>query len=73
MVSVFEADESPRKSDANGAIAELPEYQAGAGYRVLETLLGRVPNLGTVGDFSTQSGDFTGTGEMATGSAQGPL
>ena len=28
---------------------------------MLEALLGRVENLGTVSDFTTQTGDFTGT------------
>lgn len=73
MVSGLKVKSSSKRSIADEAITELPEYQAGAGYRVLETLLGRVPNLGTTGDFSTQSGDFTGNGEMATGPAQGPL
>ncbi|KIX07967.1 uncharacterized protein Z518_02621 [Rhinocladiella mackenziei CBS 650.93] len=39
---------------------ELPGYAAGSGYRMLEVLLGRVPNLSTRGDFTTQTGNFTG-------------
>lgn len=37
---------------------ELPGYAAGAGYRVLEKLLGRISDLGEVSDFTTQNGDF---------------
>ncbi|KAI4183365.1 MAG: hypothetical protein L6R41_005438 [Letrouitia leprolyta] len=40
---------------------ELPEYTAGAAYRVIELLLGRIGSLGEVGDFTTQTGNFTGT------------
>jgi len=40
---------------------ELPEYAAGAGYRALEVLLGRVANFSVVSDFTTQTGNFTGT------------
>jgi len=40
---------------------ELPGYAPTAGYRALEKLLGRIPDLGTPGDFTTQSGNFTGT------------
>jgi len=40
---------------------ELPGYAPGAGYRMLEVMLGRVKDLGTTGDFSTQTGVFTGT------------
>lgn len=43
---------------------ELPGYAAGAGYRMLEALLGRIPNLGTVGDFTTQTGNYTGTSPL---------
>jgi carboxypeptidase D len=38
----------------------VPQYVPGAAYRTLEVLLGRVENLGVVGDFSTQTGKFTG-------------
>lgn len=41
---------------------ELPGYAAGAGYRMLERLIGRIPDLATVSDFTTQTGNFTGTG-----------
>ena len=40
---------------------ELPGYAAGAGYRSLELLLGRIPDLSYTGDFTTQTGNFTGT------------
>ncbi|EXJ80160.1 hypothetical protein A1O1_08302 [Capronia coronata CBS 617.96] len=39
---------------------ELPGYAAGSGYRMLERLLGRIPSLSTQGDFTTQTGNFTG-------------
>ena len=39
---------------------ELPGYSAGSGYRVLEKLLGRIKNLATIEDFTTQHGDFQG-------------
>ncbi|KAF1988798.1 serine carboxypeptidase [Aulographum hederae CBS 113979] len=39
---------------------ELPGYAPGAAYRVVEVMLGRTKDLGTVGDFSTQSGNYTG-------------
>lgn len=40
---------------------ELPGYAPGAGYRQLELLLGRISNLSQRGDFTTQSGNYTGT------------
>ena len=43
---------------------ELPGYAAGAGYRVLELLLGRIKDLGVVEDFSTQMGDFGNNATM---------
>lgn len=43
---------------------ELPGYAAGAGYRMLEKLLGRVQSLAEVSDFTTQTGNFTGTGTI---------
>ncbi|KAM0226866.1 hypothetical protein ACHAPO_012020 [Fusarium lateritium] len=39
---------------------ELPGYSAGAGYRVVEALLGRIKNLGVIEDFTTQKGDYQG-------------
>lgn len=36
----------------------VPQYAPSAAYRQLEFLLGRIDNLGEVGDFTTQSGDF---------------
>ncbi|KAF4973944.1 hypothetical protein FZEAL_9091 [Fusarium zealandicum] len=39
---------------------ELPGYTAGAGYRVLELLLGKVKSLATIENFTTQKGDFQG-------------
>ena len=32
---------------------------------MLESLLGRVPNLGAVSDFTTQTGNFVGTSPVA--------
>ncbi|KAF2155845.1 serine carboxypeptidase [Myriangium duriaei CBS 260.36] len=40
---------------------ELPGYAPGASYRSLEVLLGRVANLSVVGDFTTQTGNYTGS------------
>jgi carboxypeptidase D len=40
---------------------ELPGYAPGAGYRALELLLGRIDSLGDISDFTTQSGNYTGT------------
>jgi carboxypeptidase D len=39
---------------------EIPQYTPGAAYRMLEFLLGRIENLGVGGDFTTQTGNFTG-------------
>ncbi|EXA29420.1 hypothetical protein FOVG_19087 [Fusarium oxysporum f. sp. pisi HDV247] len=39
----------------------LPGYTAGAGYRVVEKLLGRIKNLGTIENFTTQPGNYQGT------------
>ena len=39
---------------------ELPGYSAGAGYRVVEKLLGRIKDLGVIEDFTTQKGDYQG-------------
>lgn len=40
---------------------EIPQYAPGAAYRQLELLLGRINNLTDFGDFTTQSGNYTGT------------
>ncbi|TVY25102.1 Carboxypeptidase [Lachnellula hyalina] len=40
---------------------EIPQYVPGAAYRQLEFLLGRIPDLSTQGDYTTQTGNFTGT------------
>ncbi|KAJ7643630.1 carboxypeptidase [Roridomyces roridus] len=40
---------------------QIPQYAPGAGYRQLEFLLGRIKSLTEEGDFTTQSGNFTGT------------
>lgn len=40
---------------------ELPGYAPGAAYRALELLLGRIDTLSQEGDFTTQTGNFTGT------------
>lgn len=44
--------------------AEIPQYVPGAAYRQLEFLLGRIPSLETVGDYTTQTGNYTGTGHL---------
>lgn len=40
---------------------EIPQYVPGASYRQLEFLLGRIPSLTYVSDFTTQTGNYTGT------------
>ena len=40
---------------------ELPGYSPGSAYRMIEKLLGRIGSLGEVSDFTTQTGNFTGT------------
>ncbi len=40
---------------------EIPQYTPGAGYRQLEFLLGRIKSLEEQSDYTTQSGNFTGT------------
>lgn len=40
---------------------ELPGYAPGAAYRAIELLLGRISSLSQPGDFTTQTGNFTGT------------
>ena len=57
---------------ANHFTSELPGYAPGAGYRMLEALLGRVENLGVVSDFTTQTGDFTGTSTIYKSSVTKP-
>jgi carboxypeptidase D len=47
-------------STVNLAGHEIPQYVPGASYRHLEFLLGRIANLGVVGDYTTQTGNFTG-------------
>ncbi|KAF7956025.1 hypothetical protein EAE96_004946 [Botrytis aclada] len=47
-------------STVNLAGHEIPQYTPGAGYRHLEFLLGRIANLSVVGDYTTQTGNFTG-------------
>lgn len=47
-------------ADVNHAGHEIPQYVPGAGYRMLEFLLGRISSLGEVGDFTTQTGNYTG-------------
>jgi carboxypeptidase D len=39
---------------------EIPQYVPGAAYRQLEFLLGRIPDLSTLGDYTTETGNFTG-------------
>ncbi|KAL9095003.1 MAG: hypothetical protein Q9165_002605 [Trypethelium subeluteriae] len=45
----------------NHAGHEIPQYVPGASYRQLEFLLGRISSLTQQGDFTTQTGNFTGT------------
>ncbi|PTD05982.1 putative serine carboxypeptidase [Fusarium culmorum] len=52
---------------------ELPGYSAGAGYRVVEALLGRIKNLGVVEDFTTQKGDFQGNATAMSMKGLNPL
>jgi carboxypeptidase D len=40
---------------------EIPQYVPSASYRQLEFLLGRIDSLTQMGDFTTQSGNYTGT------------
>ncbi|KIV79766.1 hypothetical protein PV11_07311 [Exophiala sideris] len=40
---------------------EIPQYVPGASYRQLEFLLGRISSLTQMGDFTTQTGNYTGT------------
>ena len=40
---------------------ELPGYAPGAAYRTIELLLGRISSLSDTSDFTTQTGNFTGT------------
>lgn len=47
-------------STVNLAGHEIPQYVPGASYRHLEFLLGRIENLGVIGDYTTQTGNFTG-------------
>ena len=46
---------------------ELPGYTPGAGYRTIELLLGRISSLSDTSDFTTQTGNFTGTGTIYKG------
>ena len=39
---------------------EIPQYVPGAAYRQLEFLLGRIDSLEQMGDYTTQTGNFTG-------------
>jgi carboxypeptidase D len=39
----------------------IPQYSPGTAYRQLEFLLGRIKNLSQTGDFTTMTGNFTGT------------
>jgi len=43
---------------------EIPQYVPGAAYRQLEFLLGRIDSLTQMGDFTTQTGNYTGTGRF---------
>ncbi|PQE22949.1 carboxypeptidase cpdS protein [Rutstroemia sp. NJR-2017a BBW] len=50
---------------------EIPQYTPGAAYRQLEFLLGRIDNLSVVGDFTTQTGNFTGVRAMTSSDVTG--
>jgi hypothetical protein len=41
-------------------LTELPQYAPGAAYRILEFQLGRIESLEQEGDFTTQTGNYTG-------------
>ncbi|PSN72191.1 alpha/beta-hydrolase [Corynespora cassiicola Philippines] len=43
---------------------ELPGYTPGVAYRMLEILLGRVKDFSSTESFTTQSGNYTGTGTI---------
>jgi carboxypeptidase D len=43
---------------------EIPQYTPGAAYRMLEFLLGRIENLSQEGDYTTQTGNFTGNSTL---------
>ncbi|TDZ53811.1 putative serine carboxypeptidase [Colletotrichum trifolii] len=43
---------------------ELPGYTPGVAYRMLEILLGKVKDFGSTESFTTQTGNFTGTGTI---------
>ncbi|EMD95261.1 hypothetical protein COCC4DRAFT_64974 [Bipolaris maydis ATCC 48331] len=43
---------------------ELPGYTPGVGYRMLEILLGRISDFSSTRDFTTQTGNFTGTTDL---------
>lgn len=49
------------ESGKSNQLLELPGYSPGAAYRVVEKLLGRISNLSQTGDFTTQTGNMTGT------------
>jgi carboxypeptidase D len=48
------------KYSANLIDSEIPQYVPGAAYRQLEFLLGRISSLEQIGDYTTQTGNFTG-------------
>ncbi|KAK1972508.1 serine carboxypeptidase [Colletotrichum sublineola] len=43
---------------------ELPGYTPGVGYRMLEILLGKVKDFGSIENFTTQKGNFTDEGTI---------
>jgi carboxypeptidase D len=43
---------------------ELPGYTPGVAYRMVEILLGKVKDFGSIEGFTTQKGNFTGTGTI---------
>jgi carboxypeptidase D len=61
LVGTYHTERGLTWSTVTLAGHEIPQYAPGAAFRHLEFLLGRIPNLGTVGSFTTQPGNFTGT------------
>ena len=57
----YHVDKAQKKGNTN-SIVEVPEYHAGAAYRHMELLLGRIKDLGQMGPFTTQNG--TGMSEV---------
>lgn len=61
LLGTYHTERGLTFSTVNHAGHEIPQYVPGAAYRQLEFLLGRTSDLGQRGDFTTQTGNFTGT------------